>query len=110
MRRARAGRLRKELTELVTTIEPDEHAQQLAESLLAEQEDFKKQLESWIERLEQAAATSNEKNTVVGTKIKGKNVHIGDKGASDYTHWNKKNTVEGSEIEADGDFHLGDVR
>lgn len=73
---------------------------------MLEQEDFKKQLESWVQRLEQAAA--KEKNTVVGTKIKGKNVHIGDVGAKNDAHWSKKNIIEGSEIEADGDFHLGD--
>jgi hypothetical protein len=50
------------------------------------------------------------KNVVEGTTLKGKNIHIGDTGGIDNQNYDEKNIVAGSNLEANGDIRIGDIK
>lgn len=84
---------------------PKKFVQDKLEKLI-ENPEFKKELEDKLQQSK--TAIIKEKNIAKNAKIKGKNVHIGDKTSENDGNWDRKNIVEGGSIEADGDFHLGD--
>jgi len=73
---------------------------------LTQNPQFKKELEDRLKKSK--SYVIQEKNIAKNTHIKGKNIHIGDKTPNNDDHWDRKNIVEGSQIEAEEDFHLGD--
>ena len=74
---------------------------------LIQNPDFRKELEAWLEKTQDARV--KEKNVVKDTEIDAKgNVHIGDKTPGDDSHWDKKNVIKGGKIKTNGDVHLGD--
>lgn len=84
---------------------PKEFVQAKLEQLVQDSE-FKKELEARMQESEKHII--KEKNVVKNSEIKGENIHIGDNTPGNDGLWDRKNVIDGSSVEADGDFHLGD--
>ena len=50
------------------------------------------------------------KNVVEESTLKGKNIHIGDTGGIDNQNYDEKNIVADSNLEANGDIRIGDIK
>lgn len=75
-------------------------------SVLLKDEQFRQELEEWIEQLE--TNTIKEKGIVRDSELEiDGDVNIGDQGATSNTHWDRKNIVESSKIKGKK-FNLGD--